>query len=370
MRHLLSGIAAKGPIGRRLQGYVRRRVVGANGRDWERQYLDGRTTPPRDDVIRLSQYSELEELTFTFPGDTSPTTMRFLPRYTYLLEDVVLDPFTGLVYDKTSGIIPESSAWSLFQQQLSWPKPRMRSRYLAELSPPQSAVFLPGGKFSGYYHWLLEDLPAALASVAIAKNPVVLVPRLRCGYVDDILDLLDLPVIELSRPHRFRRLVMTGKTAGMGSPYGVASPHPADVRQLRAYFQQFLKPLDPSNKLVVTRAGQRRSAANEGELIAALTSNGYRTIDPAALSLTAQIETVSSAAMFVGLHGAAHANCVWMSPGSGVEELLSHSYVTGYFAALSACVGVDYRAHVYAGKNWEITADSMEAAVRSALGAR
>lgn len=354
---------------RRLRGYLRRRVVGADRMGWERYYLDGRITPPRDDVTRLAQYSPVRDLAYVYPGDTSLTTMNFLPRFTYLLEDVVVDPLTGLVYDSTVGLIPESSVWPLLQQQVSWPRPRVVGVPPRQLAPSQNAVFLTGGKFSGFYHWLLEDLPVALASLEVADDPVILVPEDRCAFVDDVLSILEIPIVELRRPCRIPRLVMTGKVAGIGSPYGVASPHPADVELLRRFFGRFMLPCDPASKLVVSRSGYRRSAANESELIGALTADGFRVVDPAQMSFVEQIEQFSAASVFTGVHGAAHSNCVWMAPGARVEELLSRTYVSGYFAALSACIGVDYRAHIFAGDGWDIDPEVLRSATASALEA-
>lgn len=352
---------------RRLRGYLRRRVVGADRKGWERYYLDGRSTPPRDDVIRLSQYSPVRDLAYVYPGDSSITTMHFLPRFTYMLENVVVDPLPGVVYDSTVGIIPESSAWALSHQQMSWPQPRVVGPPPRQLPSSRNAVFLTGGKFSGFYHWLLEDLPVALASLEVADDPVILVPEDRCSYVDDVLGILGIPIVELRRPCRIPRLVMTGKVAGIGSPYGVASPHPADVELLRRFFGRFILPRDPASKLVVSRSGYRRSAANESELIEALTTDGFRVVDPAQMSLVEQIEQFSAASALTGIHGAAHSNCVWMAPGARVEELLSHTYVSGYFAALSACIGADYRAHIFAGDGWDIDPEVLRSATASAL---
>jgi capsular polysaccharide biosynthesis protein len=225
---------------------------------------------------------------------------------------------------------------------------------------------LTGGKFSGYYHWLLEDLPVAIASLEIADNPVLIVPEDRNSFVDDVLAILGLPVVELRRPCRIPRLVMTGKVAGIGSPYGVASPHPADVEMLRRFFGRFLKPRNPASRLVVSRAGYRRSAENEGEFVEALIANGFRVVDPARMSFIEQIELFSMVSTFTGIHGAAHANCVWMTPESRVEELLSRTYVSGYFAALSACIGAEYRAHIFESGSWDIEPAVLQSAVASA----
>lgn len=355
-----------GSYGRRMRGHVRRRIIGADRKGWERYYLNGRITPPRDDVTRLAEYSPVRDLAYVYPGDSSLTTMHFLPRYTYLLDNVVVDPLPGLVYDATGGIIPESSAWPLLQQQLNWPSPRIVGRPPGRLPSDQDAVFLTGGKFSGYYHWLLEDLPVAIASLEIADNPVLLVPEDRCSFVDDVLAILNVPVVELCGPCRIPRLVMTGKVAGIGSPYGVASPHPADVELLRRFFGRFMKPRDPANRLVVSRAGYRRSAENEGEFVRALVAEGFHVVDPAQLSFVDQIQLFSSVTVFTGIHGAAHSNCVWMSPEARVEELLSRTYVAGYFAALSASIGANYVAHIYAGDGWEIESLVLSSAVASA----
>ena len=67
-----------------------------------------------------------------------------------------------------------------------------------------------------------------------------------------------------------------------------------------------------------------------------------------------QIEQFSTVTTLTGVHGAAHSNCVWMTPELCVEELLSLTYASGHFAALSASIGAEYRAHIFASGSLDI----------------
>lgn len=341
-------------LGRRLQGHARRTLVGVGSKGWERHYLDGRTTPPRRDVVRLSRYAPARRQEFTYPGDEFPTTLHFLPRFTYLLHDVVVDPLSGNIYDDSIGLIPESSAWPLAQQQMSWPRPFIRGLAARVRTTGRQAVFLPGGLFSGFYHWLLEDLPVVLKSLEIAVDPILVVPSRRASYVNDLLDILQLPLIEIRRPQRISNLVMTGKVAGHGSPFGVASPHPSDVEMLRSYFAGHILPTSAECKLMVSRSGLRRTARNETHLVKELAERGFSLIEPTEYSFIDQIKLFSQASIFIGVHGAAHANCVWMNTGSRVEEIMSKDYVVGYFAILSACIQANYRCYISMADDWNI----------------
>jgi capsular polysaccharide biosynthesis protein len=65
-----------------------------------------------------------------------------------------------------------------------------------------------------------------------------------------------------------------------------------------------------------------RIVENEDDLIAFCIANGIVVLDPATLSLPAQVELFSKVRILIGAHGAALANMVWMPPNSFVLEIM------------------------------------------------
>jgi capsular polysaccharide biosynthesis protein len=204
---------------------------------------------------------------------------------------------------------------------------------------PGEFIFLPG---NGYYHWLIEDLPVFLKSLAVAPKARVILPRTAAPYVREIAELIDNDIVFIDSPVRVERLVMTAKTAGMGSPLAGLTPHPADVAILREFFARYHEPGPSDRKLYLSRVGQKRSPANEPVLQFELEKQGFVPFDGTGMSLLSQIALFSSAIQLVGMHGAALANIVWAPEGVDVCEIFSSGYMPSCYSALTAIRGGCY----------------------------
>src|ERR1700687_1647079 len=270
------------------------------------------------------------DLEFLLPVDGSKARNSYRPRFVYGLTDVTIDPIPSLVYDSNGQFIAESSSWLALRQFYDWPQPKIRvptSKLRGEF------IFLPS---NGYYHWLIEDLPVFLKSMAVAPRAQVILSRNAASYVREVTGLIENDIILVSSPVRVERLVMTAKTAGMGSPLTGLTPHPVDVAILREFFSKYHQPRSRDRKLYLSRVGQKRSPANECDLQFDTEKQGFVRFDGTGVSLLSQIALFSSARQLIGLHGAAFANIVWAPEGVDVCEIFSSGYMPSCYSALTA----------------------------------
>lgn len=295
----------------------------------QRFYLDSGMVTQRTDVERITLYCNAVDIEFLLPVDGSKTCNSYRPRFVYGLADATIDPISNLVYDSSGQFIAESSSWLALRQFYDWPQPKMRvpgSRLSGEF------IFLPN---NGYYHWLIEDLPVFLKSLAVAPKARVILSRTAAPYVREVTELIDNDIVFMDSPVRVERLVMTAKTGGMGNPLAGLTPHPADVATLRDFFVKYLGHRPGESKLYLSRVGQKRSPVNESSLQLNMEKQGFVLFDGTGMSLRAQVALFSSASHLVGIHGAGLANIVWAPEGVEVCEIFSSDYMPSCYSALT-----------------------------------
>ncbi len=318
-------------------------------------YLDSAIVQPRQDVERITLHSDAVDIEFVLPVDGSRARNSYRPRFVYGLRDATIDPIPGLIYDSNGQYIAESSSWLQLRQFWDWPKPKIgvpRARLSGEF------IFLPS---NGYYHWLIEDLPVFLKSLAAAPKAQVVMSKNAAGYVREVAGLIDNEKVFIGSPTRVERLVMTAKTGGMGSPVAGLTPHPADVAILREFFGKHFETGSCDRKLYLSRVGQVRSPANERGLLFRMERQGFSRFEGTSVSLLSQVALFSSASRLIGLHGAAFANIVWTPEGVDVCEIFSSAYMPSCYSALTAIRGGRYIPVSYtANANNNIDAETLE----------
>ncbi len=340
---------------RAIQAVKRRLLIRLGMVSDQKFYLDSGIVRPRTDVERILLYSDAVDIEFVLPVDGSKARNCYRPRFVYGLSDATIDPVSNLVYDSNGQFIAESSSWLALRQFYSWPQPQISvrgTRLHGEF------IFLPN---NGYYHWLIEDLPVFLKSLAVAPQARVLVSANAAPYVREVTRLLDNEIVEINSPVRVERLVMTGKTGGMGSPTAGLTPHPADVAVLREFFAKYREAGAGDRKLYLSRVGQKRSPANEPALQLAIEEQGFERFDGTGASLLSQVALFSSAQQLIGMHGAALANVVWAPEGIDVCEIFSSAYLPSCYSALTAIRAGHYTPVSYtAGADNRIDAATLE----------
>lgn len=343
-------------LARRIRQAAKRKIVNRLGMVSDQKfYLDSGMVSPRTDVERIMLYCDAVDIEFLLPVDGSKARNSYRPRFVYGLTDATIDPIPNLVYDSNGQFVAESSSWLPLRQFYNWPQPN--------ISAPTSRlggefIFLPS---NSYYHWLIEDLPVFLKSLAVAPRAQVIVSSNAASYVRELAGLIDNDIVFLGSPVRVERLVMTAKTAGMGSPLAGLTPHPADVAILREFFSKYREPRSCDCKLYLSRVGRERSPRNERDLQSHLEKLGFVSFDGTGASLLSQIALFSSAMQLIGVHGAAFANIVWAPEGVDVCEIFSSDYMVSCYSALTAMRSGRYTPVSYtAGAENVIDAATME----------
>jgi len=99
----------------------------------------------------------------------------------------------------------------------------------------------------------------------------------------------------------------------------------------------------PSRRIYISRQKcHYRKLANEAELQPWLLEHGFETVFLEDLSLGQQIETMQSAKIVLGVHGAGFANLLFCQPGATVIEIQDPEDPNPHFYALAALLRLDY----------------------------
>ena len=341
---------------RRALNSVRRRIARQAGLvSDQRFYLDSFMVAPRQDVERLGTYAEPVNVTFKLPANGWRVTHAYPPRFVYRLSGASVDPVSNLVYDSKGEFIAESASALPLRRLYDWPQPRLRR--------PKSVlageyVFFPSNP--SMYHWF-EDLAVFLHAASVAPEATILVAADAINHdagwnrrrQEVLARFAHRNIQYIDRPTRVDSLVLTAKTGGLGSPAGLETLHPEDVKTIRNHFGDWLSTSQTDACYYLSRRGFSRSPADEPELQRIAESEGFQLLQPADLTMQQQAETFSSAAGVSGLHGAALGNILWLPEGAGVVELFPSSRMPYMFACIAAIRGLTYRHDRY-----ELTVDN------------
>jgi capsular polysaccharide biosynthesis protein len=149
----------------------------------------------------------------------------------------------------------------------------LRSRSHRAFSAGTSAAATAFNLQTNYFHFLLEDVPRLILlkhEVGLARIYSGRYPRPLPNFVREVLDLLEIELVQVSRPLAFKNLWFTRK---LGSDFG---PSQLAVSLLRKSFA----PLDAeADSLVyVSRKNSQRSLIDEGSLEKSLQKLGFHSV--------------------------------------------------------------------------------------------
>lgn len=251
----------------------------------------------------------------------------FPPRRTYLLRDVTVNSKTGAHYLARGQLVAETSAWPPLHVQYAEGYSK-RPRFTCTAP----TIVMPT---TGFYHWLIEDLPAAIRAKRAFPSSVIAVGPSPGPYLLQGLEMLGYSHISIPRWARLDEAVVATKTMDTGWP------DPLDLEEIRGAFLP-LSSHSESRKLFVRRRAATRVPVNQTEVERQLAEHGFQPIDPGSLTLLEQIDAFRSASHIVGVHGGALANLAWCSPGARVIELFPKGHVVPCYSALCSLVGATY----------------------------
>jgi capsular polysaccharide biosynthesis protein len=259
----------------------------------------------------------------------------FDERHAYRLRDVIVSPHSGLVWlpggpvlEESYGSLIRSLGWGDIRPELLMPATTLT----------RSVIPFPG---TGYYHWLLEVVPAALFGLSVAPDSWLLLsdgPSGR-GYVAEAAEMLAPGrVIHANGLRRVDECIVSAIDPFSGFVQAT------EIERIRSSFSPGREERDwPKRVYVSRRKDSKRVVRNEAEVEAAMREIGLSVVFPQDLSFRDQIALFSGAELVVATHGAGLANLVWAERLSRLVEIFPAEYVNDVYARLSRMAGVEYR---------------------------
>lgn len=271
---------------------------------------------------------------YDFPVGFPPRFRRskaFDERHAYRLHDVLLSPHSGLIWlpggpvlEESYGSLIRSLGWGDVRHEPLLPVRRLTGRPVVTFAP------------TGYYHWLLEVLPAAVFALSVEPEALLLMPRSVPAYVLTAAE-------HLVGPSRIVRLddiahVESCVLAAIEPMSGFVQR--AEIDRLRAVF-----PADPADvdAVYVSRLkNSKRALSNEAEVECAMRQAGVTVVYAQDLSFEEQRALFAGARTVIAPHGAGLANLVWAQRAERVIEIFPDSWFNDCYARLSRNLGIDY----------------------------
>jgi len=251
---------------------------------------------------------------FHVEGRSSNYEIRhFFPeRFHIVIENCFLDAKNSILYDLKGSIIEESTPWSKDHLvTTSIPNPVIASKFIGYERSEKTNIL----STNGYYHWLIEDLPAYLLAKTFEPDSRTLVARIKPKYVQNFLDHENIDVTEVDRFARVKNMnfISRGNDTGW--------PHPKDVDTLRQYFVAHMQETENNKRIYISRERSTRSPRFEAKLAGELKQRGWVILYLEDLEFFEQIREISGASIVCGVHGAGLSNMLWMKPGTQVIEI-------------------------------------------------
>ena len=280
---------------------------------------------------KRQKYSNSTHLVFWNSRSETIEQMNFPERHICAIKNILLDSLTGMTFTQSKKMIAESSSWPTDHLLLnSVPKP-LYPQKLA-FSPEVTVLCLPS---NGFYHWLCEDLPAYLFALENSRTPITLIQNDAPRFVESFLTFIPGEILRVPRFISTNSFTFTTKGATTGWM------DPADLSMLRTFFAKHIQTPTLGKKIYISRLESSRSPKFEKELISMLISDGWLVLTMEEMSLQEQIETISTAQVLCGVHGAGLSGIAWMASGTKLIELSPKRFIP-CFARMCNNTGMNY----------------------------
>lgn len=182
-----------------------------------------------------------------------------------------------------------------------------------------------------YYHFVVEELPAALRARQVGGQLTTLLPSDAPSYQFEALAAHGLAPRRVASPAQIANCIVVERGSESGWPRS------DDIRLLRS-----LLPLGetlPYRHVYVSRSGSSRSLTNEMDLETLLGAAGVEVVRSEMMSWSEQVALFRETSLLIGPHGAGLTNLVLMPPGGKVFELVDRGYFNPCFEVLSNLSG-------------------------------
>ena len=262
-------------------------------------------------------YSKLIVIEMPHERDQLVQGHLFQERNLYHVQNVVLDAYSGILFNESGKMIEESSSWPVMNLLLnSVPKPP-KKKHLPRVQFPQVIAI----SSNGFYHWLIEDLAPFLFASKVLPEATILVSENAPLYVRSFVERY------FTNIEFVPRFVNLDQYSFVSRGPDTEWTHPQDISILRDFFNSSIKQTISDRKLYIPRTNSSRSPDFEVSLIVQLKEAGWIILETQGLSLDEQIEAISSAEVICGVHGAGLSGMIWMAPNSTVIELSPRNFV-------------------------------------------
>jgi hypothetical protein len=262
--------------------------------------------------------------------------------------EVLADLKTGHCFTGNYSVITESSSWpSKELTKGNIPRPFIQPK---SINIGDKTLLLTS---SGFYHWLLEDLPGVIKVINQETNFKIVVYKNPPKYVKDFLEICQIPSMYLDRFSKIQNLYVPIKKQNVGEP------SLEDIEILRSFFLKKLSNSGEKKKIYISRANSSRSPKFERELQDALKERGWTILYLEHLSLLNQIETFKDAAIVMGAHGAGLSGMIFTDRGTPIIEMYPKDRDIKCFENIAKVTRQDLRRVCYEPESNEIPSSLM-----------
>jgi hypothetical protein len=257
----------------------------------------------------------------------------FDAEFTYEMNDVIVSTFTGVTWLPDGRIMGESygSLNRLIKSkkfQLDYFGPTIALNQIA----------IPLATTDGFFHFMFESLPAAMASFEKYPKAKFLVANNSPVYVLDFARLLlDEDPIKIDGAVRVSKLIVSGKT-----PYS-GFVQRAELNRIKTFFEKRCTNEKSELKIYISRIkDKRRCLENETELEKQLISIGFQSFLLQEMAVIDQIKLFQRAKLVIAPHGAGLSNLIWCNAGVRVIEIFPFKPRNDCYARLSINLDLAY----------------------------
>lgn len=252
-------------------------------------------------------------------------------RTLYSLESPIVYGQAGLI-SAHGDLCSESTSWPPEVELMSLGRPPKKSK--THLPEP---VVVVGD--ASYYHFLIENLGAALVAQQMVPEATFLIPRSRHRYVNELADMLG------PNCKRYRKNVQVESAIFLSRYNTLGRPQPAELQMLSSFSAEMVSKFDHSPNrgsygselsVYISRRNSSRSLELEQVLEEILKEAGFLIAYPEKMSLLDQMRLFSNTRVLVGPHGAGLANASFMKSGKRlVVEILDPKWPNHCFEILA-----------------------------------
>jgi hypothetical protein len=278
----------------------------------------------------LADYSEQSQVNVFNPVFKKEQGHVFNSRFLFEISDVLVDTKTGMVFTQNGKIIEETTSTNINYTLLN-SVPHPPKFFNKKLSDNTCNYYVLTS--TGFYHFLIEDLPRAIFARDKLKRAKALVYFDAPNYVLEFARILNITYEIMPR------FVSVNAVSVVGFTNDTAWPHPKDLEQLR--IADIWPESTSKTKLYVSRASSTRSPKYELELIDLLGSDGWTCLELEKISIKDQIALFKGAAVIAGVHGAGLSNMVWASSSTQIIELSPNEF-NPIFSRMASILSIKY----------------------------